>query len=60
MDKDTDTAGQTRKTTWKKDPAAVKENILTIATEEFAAHGLSGANINEIARKTATSQETPQ
>lgn len=56
MDKDTDTAGQKRKTTWKKDPAAVKENILTIATEEFAAHGLSGANINEIARKTATSK----
>lgn len=45
-----------RKTSWKKDPAAVKLNILTIATEEFAAHGLSGANINEIARRTSTSK----
>lgn len=45
-----------RKASWKKDPKAVKENILTIATEEFAAHGLSGANINEIARKTSTSK----
>ncbi len=47
---------KTRKTSWKKDPKAVREDILTIATEEFAAHGLSGANINEIARKTSTSK----
>lgn len=45
-----------RKTSWKKDPEAVKGNILEVATEEFAAHGLSGANINEIARKTSTSK----
>lgn len=45
-----------RKTSWKKDPEAVKANILTIATEEFAAHGLSGANINEIAQRTSTSK----
>lgn len=45
-----------RKTSWKKDPEAVRENILTVATEEFAAHGLSGANINEIAAKTSTSK----
>ena len=45
-----------RKTSWKKDPAAVKEDILKIATEEFAAQGLSGANINEIACKTSTSK----
>lgn len=45
-----------RKTSWKKDPAAVKEDILSVATEEFAAHGLSGANINEIAQKTSTSK----
>jgi AcrR family transcriptional regulator len=56
MDKETVKADPKRKTTWKKDPAAVKENILTIATEEFAARGLSGANINEIAQKTATSK----
>ncbi|KMK65061.1 TetR/AcrR family transcriptional regulator [Puniceibacterium sp. IMCC21224] len=47
---------QERRTSWKKDPKAVRENILTIATEEFAAHGLSGANINEIARRTSTSK----
>ncbi|EEB84728.1 TetR/AcrR family transcriptional regulator [Roseobacter sp. GAI101] len=51
-----DEASQNRKTSWKKNPEAVKENILTIATEEFAAQGLSGANINEIAKRTATSK----
>lgn len=45
-----------RKTSWKKDPDAVKQDILAVATEEFAAHGLSGANINEIAEKTSTSK----
>ena len=45
-----------RKTSWKKDPDAVREDILNVATEEFAAHGLSGANINEIAAKTSTSK----
>jgi len=34
----------------------VREDILTIATQEFAANGLSGANINEIARRTSTSK----
>jgi AcrR family transcriptional regulator len=47
---------KSRKTSWKKDPDAVRHDILTIATEEFAAHGLAGANINEIARKTSTSK----
>lgn len=56
MDTSGNNISQTRKTSWKKDPEAVKENILTIATDEFAAHGLSGANINEIARKTSTSK----
>tara|TARA_R110002049_G_scaffold89088_2_gene224470 strand:- start:490 stop:1245 length:756 start_codon:yes stop_codon:yes gene_type:complete len=51
-----DSAGTTRKTSWKKDPEAVQENILTIATEEFAAHGLAGANINVIAQRTSTSK----
>tara|TARA_R110002050_G_scaffold270784_2_gene413868 strand:+ start:230 stop:901 length:672 start_codon:yes stop_codon:yes gene_type:complete len=51
-----DETAQERKTSWKKNPEAVKENILTIATEEFAAQGLSGANINEIAKRTATSK----
>ncbi len=56
MDRSTDPADKKRKTSWKKDPEAVKENILTIATEEFAAQGLAGANINEIAKRTATSK----
>lgn len=56
MDGRGDTGSKARKTSWKKDPEAVKENILTVATEEFAAHGLSGANINEIAQKTSTSK----
>lgn len=56
MDGSSDSAPKKRKTSWKKDPEAVKKNILTIATEEFAAHGLSGANINEIADKTSTSK----
>ncbi|SMY06946.1 TetR/AcrR family transcriptional regulator [Flavimaricola marinus] len=56
MNGSADSPANSRKTSWKKDPEAVKENILAIATEEFAAHGLSGANINEIARKTSTSK----
>lgn len=56
MDANSNPESKKRKTSWKKDPAAVKENILTVATQEFAAHGLSGANINEIAEKTSTSK----
>lgn len=56
MDGGAESTDNKRRTSWKKDPEAVKENILAIATEEFAAHGLSGANINEIARKTSTSK----
>ncbi len=51
----TDTEGS-RTNSWKKDPEAVKENILMIATEEFAANGLSGANINVIAQRTTASK----
>ena len=56
MDGSGDRPANKRKTSWKKDPEAVKANILAVATDEFAAHGLSGANINEIARKTSTSK----
>lgn len=56
MDGGANRQAKTRKTSWKKDPKAVRQNILAIATEEFAARGLSGANINEIARKTSTSK----
>jgi len=40
----------------RKNPEATKANIIAIATEEFAAHGLSGARIDEIASKTNTSK----
>ena len=40
----------------RKNPEATKANIIAIATEEFAAHGLSGARIDEIAAKTKTSK----
>lgn len=45
-----------RKTRWKQDPEAVKADILRVAVEEFATHGLSGARIAEITRRTATSK----
>lgn len=41
---------------WKQDPAGVQSNILAVATSEFAANGLSGARIDEIAAKTRTSK----
>lgn len=41
---------------WKQDPAGVQSNILAVATVEFAANGLSGARIDEIAAKTRTSK----
>ena len=42
--------------TWKQDPQAVKDDILRVARQEFAAHGLSGARIQEIADRTKTSK----
>lgn len=45
-----------RKAHWKQNPDGVKEDILRVATEEFAAHGLSGGRIDEIARKTEASK----
>jgi AcrR family transcriptional regulator len=41
---------------WKQDPAGVRKNILAVAMAEFAANGLSGARIDEIAAKTSTSK----
>ncbi len=41
---------------WKQDPEGVRKNILAVAMEEFAANGLSGARIDEIAAKTQTSK----
>ncbi|GAB5378299.1 MAG: TetR family transcriptional regulator [Acuticoccus sp.] len=39
-----------------QDPEGVRENILTVAVEEFAAHGLSGARVDNIAARTRTSK----
>jgi AcrR family transcriptional regulator len=41
---------------WKQDPDRVRGNILAVARTEFAANGLSGARIDEIAAKTSTSK----
>ena len=40
----------------KRDPEAVRADILAVAEAEFAANGLSGARIDEIAAKTRTSK----
>jgi len=53
---DGDGTATRRKTHWKQDPEAVKADILKVATAEFAAHGLSGARIDEIARCTKASK----
>ncbi|MGL4729858.1 MAG: TetR/AcrR family transcriptional regulator [Bosea sp. (in: a-proteobacteria)] len=38
------------------DPERVRQNILEVAREEFVENGLSGARVNEIAERTATSK----
>jgi AcrR family transcriptional regulator len=40
----------------RNDPSATKANILEVASEEFAAHGLSGARVDAIAERTRTSK----
>lgn len=45
-----------RRSHWRQDPDAVKADILKVATEEFAKHGLSGARVDEIARRTKSSK----
>ena len=47
---------QTNRGGWKQDPDKVRGNILAVARTEFAASGLSGARIDEIAAKTNTSK----
>ena len=42
--------------TRKRDPEAVRADILAVAEAEFAANGLSGGRIDEIAAKTRTSK----
>lgn len=38
------------------DPARTRANIIAVATEEFAKHGLSGARVDRIAEQTHTSK----
>jgi AcrR family transcriptional regulator len=42
--------------TRKLDPEGAKQNILDVATEEFAQHGLSGARVDAIAARTRTAK----
>lgn len=44
------------KSGWKQDPAAVKSDILRVAISLFAANGLSGTRVEEIAARTKTSK----
>lgn len=55
MNKPLKRSGKT-KTGWKQNPEGVQRDILRVATSEFAAHGLSGARIDDIAAKTKTSK----
>jgi len=41
---------------WTQNPEAVKQDILAVAISEFAAHGLSGARIDNISARTRTSK----
>ena len=52
----TKSGAEERKTARKNDPERTKENILEVATEEFATHGLSGARVDAIAERTRTSK----
>ena len=40
----------------RRDPAQTKQDILEVATAEFAAQGLSGARVDEIAASTRTTK----
>jgi AcrR family transcriptional regulator len=40
----------------KNDPETTKQDILVVATEEFATYGLAGARVDAIAEKTRTSK----
>jgi len=45
-----------QRSSWKQDPEAVQGDILRAATEEFSTQGLSGARIEDIAKRTKTSK----
>ena len=48
--------GTERVAGWTQDPARVKRDILDVARQEFTEKGLSGARVDEIAARTATSK----
>src|SRR5690349_140188 len=48
------TQGVTR--TRQRDPEATQEDILDVATQEFAQHGFHGGRVDEIAAKTKTTK----
>lgn len=52
----TTTNKPTSRKNWKRDPDAVRNDILRVASQEIARNGLSGARIDEIAAKTKTSK----
>lgn len=45
-----------RGSTRRNDPEKTKQDILNVATEEFASYGLSGGRVDAIAEKTRTSK----
>lgn len=45
-----------RSTGWTQDPEGVRRNIIEAARAEFVENGLSGARVDEIAARTATSK----
>lgn len=51
-----DTTTDRERRSWTQNPEAVKADIISAAIEEFAAHGLRGARVAEIAAHTATSK----
>jgi len=50
------TKEKSRDRTRRNDPERTKQDILAVATEEFAAHGLSGARVDAIAARTRTTK----
>jgi AcrR family transcriptional regulator len=49
-------AGSTVRPIRKQDPEGTRQNIIEIASEEFALNGLAGARIDEIAARTRSSK----
>jgi len=49
-------SGKRRQASWTQDPEGVRRDILEVARAEFVENGLSGARVDDIAAKTATSK----